>query len=1006
MYNVQASYKSYYYLAIFIGAVLHGSLLFFTHGQTYDAYVHMFFAKHYAGNWFESWNYQWYTGFTITSYPPLVHQYIALASKVIGLKLGFISWGVLITMAFIRGVYQYSRLFVSDKAAVYAAFAAAFSFSFVEALHVFGQLPSITGITFVLNACPEIYKYFRHQKAKYLFTSLTLLAATTGAHHVSTIFGAVFFVAPVMSIAVMDLSADKYNGIHTVGIPQFLRQVWRHLPRAIIFGLLVIAIVVLVVFPYWYWSKTDPISQVSIPHGSRGNFIADPNLGLVFFLIPWGLMAFLLPYFFFRMFQKRTIFMGLSFSLAVLLGTGGTTPLPRLLLGANAFDILTLDRFTFWATLMALPFWGEFLFRFVEGDFAKRITRVAGRLVHKITLAILGALIIGATILIVNVGFFRPLQPKAIDPKPITKFLNSDNHDQWRFLTLGFGDQIAWLSANTDALSVDGNYHSARRLPELTTRAVERIENSKYLGLEGLGALQQFLTDPEKYHLKYVFSNDKYYAPVLHFLGWQKITQLENHIVVWEKPDVEPLPKLLPKKTIPTYQRIIWGTLPLFSLLLMLITVIYVKYTESKHIVNSKTTGHVEKIKESKVVFRLTALFCFISGLSLIGWIIISAHSRGEQATPENTLKAYYQHLDFRRFQEAYDLLIPERKPSFSQYMLDLSIEDGITASYAKLDSLELLSVTDLEENQIQVDAKAHWLTSVMSYQTEHTHMLQKRENKWFIDHVSYESFTPPERMTSQANIEFLSQGRRRAIVDQTDQSDVMDRPTVEVLSSSLVENEGYYYIIGEIINTDNFPAYLTVESTMYDQQNNPILTANTADAIIHHIRPKERTPFKIDFNSNAVQKIKSNSEFEFQAGDNPFSFMDKPSSFSLAVKSLATDYNFYSTIGIQHLKVTDNFINGEIRNSGVRQINIPQVLIAHYDKGRMYWLDKQYQENGIRPKRKKAFAFELHKQDINVIQHANESNVIVNGSRQQNVREVDTGENTIKLFINPFVYE
>ena len=106
---------------------------------------------------------------------------------------------------------------------------------------------------------------------------------------------------------------------------------------------------------------------------------------------------------------------------------------------------------------------------------------------------------------------FRPSQPDPINMLPIVNFLNQDQHYKWRFLPLGFGDQIAWLSAQTDAMTVDGNYHSARRLPELTTRAIERLENSKFRGIEGIGSLQQFLTIPEKYHLKYVFSNDKFY---------------------------------------------------------------------------------------------------------------------------------------------------------------------------------------------------------------------------------------------------------------------------------------------------------------------------------------------------------------------------------------------------------------------------------------------------------------------------------------------------------------
>ncbi|NQY05763.1 MAG: hypothetical protein HRT68_06045 [Flavobacteriaceae bacterium] len=43
----------------------------------------------------------------------------------------------------------------------------------------------------------------------------------------------------------------------------------------------------------------------------------------------------------------------------------------------------------------------------------------------------------------------------------IVNFLNLDIHYKWRYLTLGFGDQMAWLSVQNQSLSVDGNYHSS-----------------------------------------------------------------------------------------------------------------------------------------------------------------------------------------------------------------------------------------------------------------------------------------------------------------------------------------------------------------------------------------------------------------------------------------------------------------------------------------------------------------------------------------------------------------
>ena len=50
------------------------------------------------------------------------------------------------------------------------------------------------------------------------------------------------------------------------------------------------------------------------------------------------------------------------------MGSGGTTPLPKIILGANAFNILTLDRFGFWASIIAVPFMAKFIHSFIAGS--------------------------------------------------------------------------------------------------------------------------------------------------------------------------------------------------------------------------------------------------------------------------------------------------------------------------------------------------------------------------------------------------------------------------------------------------------------------------------------------------------------------------------------------------------------------------------------------------------------------------------------------------------------
>src|SRR5690349_14866781 len=48
-------------IALALTFVYHGTLLIRTFGGTYDAYIHIFFADHYARAWFDNWEPRWYT---------------------------------------------------------------------------------------------------------------------------------------------------------------------------------------------------------------------------------------------------------------------------------------------------------------------------------------------------------------------------------------------------------------------------------------------------------------------------------------------------------------------------------------------------------------------------------------------------------------------------------------------------------------------------------------------------------------------------------------------------------------------------------------------------------------------------------------------------------------------------------------------------------------------------------------------------------------------------------
>ena len=973
-------------VALLIGVAFHGTAIFFTLETTYDALIHLFFADHYANSWFEPWNYEWYTGFTVQSYPPLVHQSIGLLSLIGGLKFGMFSVALIAVVLFITGVYRFSLLITANKTvAGYATILAVFSSSFLETLHIFGQLPSIIGVSVLMHALPEIYLWLKSGKYWYLATALSLISVTVTSHHVTPIFGMIFFIFPLIGMVIMDVSREQVNTMKEVTFKIFLNSFFKLFKRIVSFGMLSLVLIIGCIFPYWLNSKANPITQVPIPHGSRDNFLEITSSGLVFFLIPWGILLVLLPYIFYRFYSKRYLFFGLSITICTILGTGGTTPVPLKMLGETAFNILTLDRFTLWASILSLPMLGEFAYRFVEGDLKELIQSKFGAIYHRIIGGILAGLLVFMVILTMSLGYFRPSQPQKIKMLPIVNFLNQDDHDKWRFLTLGFGDQMAWLSAQTNAMTVDGNYHSARRLPELTTRPIERLENSKFKGVAGIGSLQQFLTTPEKYNLKYIFSNDKFYDPILYFCGWQRLRQLENGIMVWERLNIPPVPAILPKEDVAKWLKIMWGVIPFLTVLVAFVLNIQML---GVNMLKTRIKPIPEFLKHpiayktfSRGVLRITHIWSCILAIILFYGIYLFYLKNNSQRSPKNAIIAYYDALDFKAFEKAYSLIDPKSKLPIAQYMLEISVTDGLLSSYAKMDSIETEIITH-NDSTVSAMVTTKWITPLEKIEKIDYKALSKHQGEWYLLPDDLNNDLPPDQLYSKHVTTYYNQGRRRVTTEQTHHEDVLKQPVLEVITAKLVKYNGSYAIIGEVQNIDHVPADVILKGTLYNDANKLLATYNAKYHIKHKLMPKESSSFRINFEGIAWSKTQDSIPDTFNPDEfTPIDFEEQPTKFNLQVAGNVSGADLYKNVVLSAIDIKEKTIFGNLFNSGIEEVTIPQLLITYYDNDKnMVWVDHLFVKCGIRQQRKQNFEYHILKGgNINIVNESME-NIFVNG--------------------------
>jgi hypothetical protein len=221
-----------------------------------------------------------------------------------------------------------------------------------------------------------------------------------------------------------------------------------------------------------------------------------------------------------------------------------------------------MERFSYWATLLALPFVGLFAEEIVDTFRARAIVGFAILATFTCALA-------------VSWSTYHPADAADFKVDSVAAWLNRDGHDRYSYITLGFGNKISRLAMETNAPSEDGEWNSGRLLPELTKYGGAQLTSSKYFGKAGLDSLRAILDHSDHYGLKWIFVRDRYYDPLLAFAGWRPVDTLDDKtIIIWAKDGVPPATPVNAPQMPPQWQGMMWGTLPFGSSILAILVML------------------------------------------------------------------------------------------------------------------------------------------------------------------------------------------------------------------------------------------------------------------------------------------------------------------------------------------------------------------------------------------------------------------------------------------------
>lgn len=885
--------------------------------NSYDAHYHIFFAAHYAQHWFNPWNTKWYAGFSQTMYPPLPQQWTALFSHVMGLNLAYLLVQFVFILLLPVGVYRYAKLWVNERAASYAALGSVFIGALAFLVYQAGQLSTTAAAPLYLLALPFLYNWIRFGSFRSLLKGLVLGAAAAAAHHVTLIFGSAFIAIPVIWLAVMDARED-HSEEHASSAAV--------IGRAVVFAVLIAIAVGIVLYPFFVAVLHNPVKQTPIPHPSRLNFLLHPEWMMNYFIIPYGAIILALPWIFYYGATRRRLrplFVG--FWGMFILSLGGTTPLPKWILG-RVWEVLTYERFTVLSCAMALPIVGLIAEKLID-----RYRRPAMAWMFAAAALTCGLAVSWTT--------FHPATPDPFNVQPVIDFLNRENHSQYRYICLGFGPQMSEVNTYAKAGTVDGDYNSARLLPELTKYGGAQLNSAKYFGTSGMDALLAILKHADEYGVRFVFVRERWYEPLLSFAGWRPTEEFDNGMVtLWSKDDVPPArPIVVDPQAIPTrLQGILWGILPIGSSILAIILLIILPEKQYSSLAASSAReadlARARSATSSGRGFGMGVAFAVLTFSALAAGLVLDRTGTTTRAnSPNGVVQQFMADIEARNFDAAYGLLSNKSAVDRQQFVFDATGDHEDLLTYANLQSADT-TVLHQSDNDAMVRAALTWSTAVGTFHETRELKAVKDNGDWRIEWPQTEARRVPPQVIPLTFLQW--DVIRRGPQDDWGTSDV-DAPRVRIIAMNATEYNGSAVVLGEIENQDTVPAFVSVESTLLGEGGKVLDDESSFDKINHVLLPKAISPFRIDFPGVPLKKVK---DIKMRTGQ--------------LLISASADPN----IGVTNQKVTTNstgqhVLTADLVDEGGRVINIPHVILTTYDSnGKLIWVSDAYVPHALLP--------------------------------------------------------
>lgn len=308
-------------------------------------------------------------------------------------------------------------------------------------------------------------------------------------------------------------------------------------------------------------------------------------------------------------------------------------------------------------------------------------------------------------------------------------------------------------------------------------------------------------------------------------------------------------------------------------------------------------------------------------------------------STPQAAVENLAREIGQRHWGGAYSRLANKGEFSQQDFIRDLTGTYMSLRTYASLDHFEVRPL-HASADDAQMQLKMYWSTVVGTFtDTKDLHVVRNGD-RWEAEWpLVKETRVPPQVIpVNYLRWDVIYRGPE----DDWGAQDV-ESPHVRIVDMHPLERGDGVLIMGELLNEDVVPAYVSVRATLVDKNGSAIATEDSFDKISHLLLPKQVTPFLIPFHNVTLSQVGSVR-------------MDPTSSL------IAASADPVIAIKDQQLNPAPGAsLTGKLVDQSGQVVNVAHVLGTFYDKnGKLVWVADHYMDRALLPQIPASFTISI----------------------------------------------